>query len=551
MSPKAYRLCSAVAFLLLCLAGALPAPAELDDCVPEPPLSSSDEVLQYCDFEEHPEYEGATCDLGINSWDPPLTKKSTDIRLGDAFGPTDEHPRFFLDPDQPDYFFTKLYAQFWNLGSGYAPSEEVTVDFYYVDGEDPPAEDEEDDWILIGSYQMHHDVNDDNVLDPGPLPHQQKTAVCWQRDPDDPRIFLIRAKVNWPEEPDLPEFAANNDAISRYDMNESQKLAQIALAFDLSGSMSTEMPEMGDATRMVVAQIRASQFVDMVEDGNQLGVYGFATGNAQNSTLADVTYVDLDGDAQTIDVTETSVVAEIRTFDDASDRTAVKAGILSQTDHGCTPIGQGLLRAKKAIAETTAPSDGAGKAIVLFSDGFQNVPPFVNEERSACYGWPDMPVMSAEKTFKDEGYTIYSIYFGPGEEVWAYDDMSSIKEATGGDLVFAASDGLELSAVYYSIRGMVDDMIYLEDDGEVSGGAPSEPFTDAHRAALFDWVADGGRVVLAAAKSAPPLRASYHAPLLAAVLRSQGVQAEFIDDGNGYGYAMGWFVHVFNRSSNC
>lgn len=47
--------------------------------------------------------------------------------------------------------------------------------------------------------------------------------------------------------------------------------------------------------------------------------------------------------------------------------------------------------------------------------------------------------------------------------------------------------------------------------------APSEPFTEPQLDALFDWVAAGGRLVVIAALPAPPLRGSFHEPLLARV----------------------------------
>jgi hypothetical protein len=68
--------------------------------------------------------------------------------------------------------------------------------------------------------------------------------------------------------------------------------------------------------------------------------------------------------------------------------------------------------------------------------------------------------------------------------------------------------------------------------------APSEPFTDAHVDELYDWAAAGGRVVIVAAKSAPPLRASFHSKLFArlglrARDRSMGRRAAEIQDDAG------------------
>jgi hypothetical protein len=83
--------------------------------------------------------------------------------------------------------------------------------------------------------------------------------------------------------------------------------------------------------------------------------------------------------------------------------------------------------------------------------------------------------VSAEHTFGDEGIEVYSVYFGP-EVGWAYDLMNQIKEQTGGDYVYGASTGLELAAAYYAIRGLVDDLIFLLEDGETSPAGPWPTF---------------------------------------------------------------------------
>ncbi len=77
--------------------------------------------------------------------------------------------------------------------------------------------------------------------------------------------------------------------------------------------------------------------------------------------------------------------------------------------------------------------------------------------------------------------------------------------------------------------------------------APSEPFTAEDAEQLFDWVAAGGRAVIVAAKAAPPLRPSYHAPLLArlglrARSRSVGSRAATVAPGAGIDSAadIGW-----------
>ncbi len=62
---------------------------------------------------------------------------------------------------------------------------------------------------------------------------------------------------------------------------------------------------------------------------------------------------------------------------------------------------------------------------------------------------------------------------------------------------------------------LLDDPTQLtERDQTLVVAGPSEPFSDHERDALFDWVAAGGRLVVAAALEVPPLRRSFHDDLI-------------------------------------
>jgi hypothetical protein len=174
-------------------------------------------------------------------------------------------------------------------------------------------------------------------------------------------------------------------------------------------------------------------------------------------------------------------------------RSLVAGQISGETYHGCTPVGQGLLRAKYGIDNISSSSTlPKSKAIVLFSDGLQNVPPYINTTPSySCGSSGSYANISAEKTFADNDIPIYSIYFGP-ETGWAYTLMNEIKDQTGGDYVYGAASELELAKVYFTIRGMVDDMIYLKEDGITSAGGPYPEFT-----VNFDNAADMATAVVA------------------------------------------------------
>ena len=72
--------------------------------------------------------------------------------------------------------------------------------------------------------------------------------------------------------------------------------------------------------------------------------------------------------------------------------------------------------------------------------------------------------------------------------------------------------------------------------------APSEPIIEAHEEALFDWVERGGRLVIAAAVPRPPVRPSFHGPLLARlglVARPRGMVARSVTVVPGAGMDTG------------
>ena len=157
---------------------------------------------------------------------------------------------------------------------------------------------------------------------------------------------------------------------------------------------------------------------------------------------------------------------------------AAIAGLGAQINtYGCTPIGQALLRARAGLAELPPPVGGVGapaKAIVILSDGYENVPPFVSDPPPAwsCGGAPAGTPIDIGATFGGEDIEIYSVFFGdPG---WTYDLMWDIQDQTGGEIISLGTfTPLQLSAAYFSIRGLVDDMIYLEEEGQVAPQAPA------------------------------------------------------------------------------
>ncbi len=439
------------------------------DCVAPGVLASPAMWQDYCT--NNPT---ATCDLGMTAWNP-LTYSSPDIRVGDSYSAAGERPRFFYD-SVGDFYYTKIYSQLYNLQSGPAASSEVSIVFSVTTDVAAALVDPTHfsvTWQTIGTYQAHVPAAP-HVIFPGPAPHQQFNAVCWDQPPDTlfPDRFIIRAALSWAEDGNN----VNDTIYSLYDLRALGQPSQIALALDLSGSMDA-LTSTG-FSRLVEAKERARNFVDLVEDGHQLGVYGFATGNTANSSFV-ASYKDALNVSHSRTLNETSEISAIQTLGPTTNRNAIRTAISAQNSHDCTPVGQALLRARKEIDDSLFPEAGTAtpsKAIVLFSDGLQNVPPFVNASSWTCHSGTAGPIISTARTFADEDFTIYSVYFGD-EVGWGYSLMNDIKQQTGGDYIYGVDNGIDLSIAYYAIRGLVDDMIYLDEEGVVSSSQPSASFT--------------------------------------------------------------------------
>ncbi|MCP5107189.1 MAG: outer membrane beta-barrel protein [bacterium] len=441
---------------------------------------------------------GFDYDLSLGLWDP-LTPISPNIRVGYSWTdtPPDSNPRFFNHKEGAgSHFYTFLYARFRNDSGGAACpdtpiSGPVTVSFSYIKSTtliDPATVSSvpDTDWISIGDYTMKIPDSPGAVLPA--LSHEQTYPVCWVLGPGErfPAHFAIKAHVSWGHE-DLDKLD-NNVTYSVFDLSSQKTEAHIAFAMDLSGSMNSNFS--GPNSRLVVAKEKAQLFTFLIEDDQWLGVYGFSTGNPANTSFSS-TYTGTDLLAHTETLNYTAQIAAMQEITGNLSRIGISNAIAPLTAGGCTPIGQGLLRAKDGI-DNIVSADPASKAIVLFSDGFHNVPPYVSEAPDyTCGSHPAYTGINAEETFKENDIPIYSIHFGPGIGM-GYDQMNLIKDQTGGDYVYGAATELELAAVYYSIRGMVDDLIYLEKDGQTSAQGPYPQFEVA-----FDGAADKATVAVA------------------------------------------------------
>ena len=472
MNGKFLILCFCLAFLFW---GAPVEAVDPPECTAPPPVNFTP-IPFSCG------YDGTlTYDLFITEWDV-TTPISSDIRVGYSWSdtPPDDQPRFFVYQDGANYrFYTWLYAQFRNDGATACPEEPETgtvrVEYSYCEiplGDPMPTDPPSSGWTPIGEYTMVI------PLSPGALlsteTHQQVYPVCWilpvgQRFPAQ---FFVKAEVIWDggTHPDLSggstdSIITNNVAYSYFDLSAEKGTAYIGLAMDLSGSMGGSL---GLITKLQAAKDTAQLFTHLVENTNYLGVYGFATGNAgkpdddppvPGNTTFSASYTLTDSSSSgLLSFNDTSEIASMRIINGLADKIEICNWIDRQDDWGCTPIGQGLLRAKEAIDDATSMViDPVNKGIVLLSDGLQNIPPLLAGAASGgCSSPLTHPDIDVAKTFGDNDIPIYSIYFG-NTAYWGYNVMADIQDESADIWVYGASTELELAEVYYAIRGMVDE----------------------------------------------------------------------------------------------
>ncbi len=414
----------------------------------------------------------------------PLINVPGFVRIGDPVGaPGDEEPRFFFDEAGAGRFHTELFSRIYNNGGHPAPSGQVTVRLSVKANATGPG-DTSDPFTTIGDYVMDIPVMPEDWLTANASHDQPMTKpVCWILGAGElfPKKFLLKAEVLWPQD----EAPGNNTLYQFYDLTAEALPADIAFSMDLSGSMAIAVP--GGGSRLAVAQDRARMFIDLIEieDGvphNRLGLFGFATGMpaAVKSDFTG-TWKSSAAASHSSLLSETAVLFPFQEIGSAADRLAGRIAVSDPVvvrPYGCTPVGQGLLRAKSELLSLSdPPGTERSRAIVLFSDGFQNVGPYVNEvPPELCGGPSSLALIHAEETFKNNTPTlpIYSVFFG-AESGWAHQLMLDLQAQTGGDYLYYTGTSLELAAAYYQIRHLVasNALLFLEEDGKAVGASPT------------------------------------------------------------------------------
>ncbi len=171
------------------------------------------------------------------------------------------------------------------------------------------------------------------------------------------------------------------------------------LLIDRSGSMALDQ-------RLDFAKLGANQFVDLLQDGDGIGVTSFDTSPSVNFPLATVTNAV---------------------------RTRAKSSIGSLFPGDSTNIGGGLLT---ALGQFTSQSDrSCNEVIVLLSDGDHNI---------------GTPPSGAIPALKSEGITVLTVGVGSGISTEGEAALQNIASQTGGRF-FRVANSADLTNVFLQL----------------------------------------------------------------------------------------------------
>ena len=172
---------------------------------------------------------------------------------------------------------------------------------------------------------------------------------------------------------------------------------RVILVLDRSGSMTAEQ-------RIDFARQGASQFVDLLRDGDSVGVVSFSD--------------------------NVSVNFPVTTINGAGTQTAAKTAINSINADGATNIGGGL---QAALNQLTAQADNCcNNVIVLLSDGDHNT------------GTPPANVIPG---LQNEGVTVLSVGLGAGISASGQATLQNVATQTGGKY-YRVSNAADLVALF-------------------------------------------------------------------------------------------------------
>lgn len=207
------------------------------------------------------------------------------------------------------------------------------------------------------------------------------------------------------------------------------------------------------------ARQNAKRFVDLLSLGDSSGVVSFADPAPGTTPPADRARIE----------------APLTLLDDPGDAAGLRSAIDGIAFGGWTPIGAGLLAAGAQLTAAAVP-----RAVLLISDGFQNVDPTV---ATALASLPS-------------GLRVYTVALGPAADAVL---LQSIATATGG-LFLNSPTALDLHLAYNDMRaGLTDQGLVMNQvDSRPVSEFPVEPGADELTVSVSALSGKLGRVQLVA-----------------------------------------------------
>ena len=399
------------------------------------------------------------CDIMILPWDT-TTWRSTDIHfevpLDPSGSPTEEDVLFHYN-QATNVYRANLYAAFHQIPPKTVCCGDVVMTFSYreipvvTDPTNPIDYTVPAGWTPIGTHTMALCGGDATsarlpYVDGGNIitTYAQQVPVVWTlpAGTEPPQAFLIKVEIAWSHD----ENDGNDRAYSYYVREQVAQPVDLMFVHDMTGSMDSYgyIPGAKDKAQMLSLHMGSN---------DSLGVVSFGTGRSSNtsfvSTVEAATY------------TQTTLDCPLGSLSVPAQLTNALNAINNMVTGGCTPIGQGLIRARdQFIASGVNPH----RAIVLLSDGEENVAPIIHPPvDQTCWSYPSNTVFDPETLKTGQNITVYPIVLGPSQD-WAEQLLEALATATGGKRIFTPMDAFDLGAAYQLIReyATFDDMVLFE-----------------------------------------------------------------------------------------
>lgn len=441
----------------------------VEPCGPsDPPPTCVTDTLWDC-VDDGVDCSLALCDIMILPWDP--SWRSPDIHfevpLDPSPGVTTVEDVIFHYDQATNVYSANLYAAFHQIPPKTVCCGDVVMTFSFraipvvADPTFPIDYTVSAGWTPIDTHTMALCGGD---VTSARLPYTdgsdiistyaQQVPVVWTlpAGTEPPEAFLIKVEIDWPHD----ELDDNDRAYSYYVQEQVAQPVDLMFVHDMSGSMDTY-------GYVDPAKDKAQMLSLHMGSADSLGVVSFGTGRSSNTPFV--------GSIEAVTYNETTLDCPLGPLSVAGHQLDAFNAIDDMETGGCTPIGQGLIRARDQLIFPGLSTNT--KAIVLLSDGEENVAPIIHPPvDETCWFYPsdtffDPATLDNPNPVLD--ITVYPIVLGPSQ-AWAEQLLEALATATDGKRIFTPLDDFDLGAAYQLIREYVtfDDMLIFE-RGEIGG----------------------------------------------------------------------------------